>query len=191
MAVAAISAPVLDERPTDYADRIGSEIVGHKSAVYRKQIGIYLTPVEVADFIAAAYENNAPTVRILDPAAGSGTLACALVEALAGRSERKPRSVELIAYEIDPELADALGVVIGYLKHWAARRNVSLRTTIKHADFLLENAQRLRSTGDLFDKRGDELFDLVVANPPYFKLPKSDPRAQPATAVAAPFGPQA
>jgi hypothetical protein len=125
VAVAAISAPVLDERPTDYADRIGSEIVGHKSAVYRKQIGIYLTPVEVADFIAAAYENNAPTVRILDPAAGSGTLACALVEALAGRSERKPRSVELIAYEIDPELADALGVVIGYLEHWAARRNVS------------------------------------------------------------------
>jgi adenine-specific DNA-methyltransferase len=156
-------APVLDERPTDYADRIGSQVVGQKSAAYRKQIGIYLTPVEVADFIAAAYEDSAPTVRILDPAAGSGTLVCALVEALAGRSEcNRPRSVELVAYEIDLELADALGVVIGYLKRWAAQRNISLRTTIKHADFVLENAQRLRSTRNLFDKCGDALFDLVV-----------------------------
>jgi adenine-specific DNA-methyltransferase len=184
VAVAAISAPVLDERPTNYADRIGSEVVGHKSAAYRKQIGLYLTPVEIADFIAAAYENSAPTLRILDPAAGSGTLVCALVEALAGRGEsNRPGSVELVAYEIDPELVEALGVVIGYLERWAARRNISLRTTIKHQDFVLENAQRLRSTGDLFDRGGDALFDVVVANPPYFKLAKSDPRAQPATAV--------
>src|SRR5579863_903172 len=117
MAAAVISAPVPDERPTNYADRIGSDVVGHKPAAYRKQIGIYLTPVEVADFIAAAYQNSAPTVRILDPAAGSGTLVCALVEALARRMENnRPRSVELVAYEIDLELAEALGVVFGYLK---------------------------------------------------------------------------
>ncbi|MGH7913363.1 MAG: Eco57I restriction-modification methylase domain-containing protein [Candidatus Binataceae bacterium] len=184
VAAAAVSAPVLDERPTKYADRIGSEVVGHKSAAYRKQIGMYLTPVEVADFIAAEYQNSAPTVRILDPAAGSGTLVCALVEALARRSEGNGlRCVEIVAYEIDLELVETLRVVIGYLQHWAARRNISLQTTIKNQDFLLENARTLRSTGDLFYKRKETLFDLVVANPPYFKLPKSDSRRQPATPV--------
>lgn len=184
MAVAASSAPVVDERPTLYADRIGSEVVSRKSAAYRKQSGIYLTPVEVADFIAAAYENDAPTVRILDPAAGSGTLVCALVEALAGRNETsRPRRVEVVAYEIDLELVDALGVVLGYLERWCSRRNISFSTTIKHQDFVLENVQELRLTGDLFARRTDALFDIVVANPPYFKLAKSDPRAQPATSV--------
>jgi len=184
VAAAAISAPVLDERPTNYADRIGSEVVGHKSAAYRKQIGIYLTPVEVADFVAAGYENNATTIRILDPAAGSGTLVCALIEALAGRREKdRPRSVDLVVYEIDVELADALTVVVGYLQDWAARRDISLRTIIRNQDFVLEHAQRLRSTGDLFDTREEPPFDLVVANPPYFKLPKSDPRSQPTTSV--------
>ena len=125
MAAAAISAPVPDERPASYADRIGSEVVGRKST-HRKEIGIYLTPVEVADFVAGAFENDRSSMRILDPA-GSGTLICALVEALARRSEPiRPRDMELVAYEIDGELAEALRVAINYLTRWAALRKISL-----------------------------------------------------------------
>jgi len=182
--VTAISIPDQGERPTIYADRIGSEVVSRKSATYRKGIGIYLTPVEVADFVAAAFENDRPSVRILDPAAGSGTLICALVEALARRSEtNRPCDVELVAYEIDVEMAEALRVAVDYLTRWAALRNISLRAVVKHQDFVLENAEGLRSTGTLFDSGDYTRFDLVVANPPYFKIPKSDPRAQPATSV--------
>ncbi len=180
----AISVPDRGERPTIYADRIGSEVVGHKSATYRKEIGIYLTPVEVADFVAAAFENDQPLVRILDPAAGSGTLICALVEALARRSEtNRPCDVELVVYEIDREMAEALRLAVDYLTRWAALRNISLRAEVRHKDFVLENADGLRSTGILFDRKEYTPFDLVVANPPYFKIPKSDPRARPATSV--------
>ena len=56
MEAAAISAPVPDERPASYADRIGSEVVGRKSATHRKEIGIYLTLVEVADFVLVLNE---------------------------------------------------------------------------------------------------------------------------------------
>ncbi len=41
-----------DDRPTHYADRIGAQVVAGKTAAQRKAGGLYLTPIEVADFMA-------------------------------------------------------------------------------------------------------------------------------------------
>lgn len=101
----------------------------------------------------------------------------------AAKRTHPPARHGVSSYEIDGELAEALRVAINYLTRWAALRTISLRATVKRQDFVLENAGGLRSTGVLFDRRDYTPFDLVVANPPYFKIPKSDPRAQPATSV--------
>jgi N-6 DNA Methylase len=72
-----------DDRPTCYADQAGAPVVARKSADERKASGLYLTPVAVAEFMAAQVRAGKSEMRILDPAAGSGTLLCAVVERLA------------------------------------------------------------------------------------------------------------
>jgi len=171
-----------DSRPTLFADRIGAEIIARKTAAVRKAGGLYLTPVEVADFIARQASTGASEVRILDPAAGSGTLLCAVVERLAA-SETPFRKAELTAYETDPDLQEALAAVLNNLKRWAAGHHVEVSVRIEKQDFVLSQAGNLGSTGHLFDTQSIAPFDLVVANPPYFKISKDDPRAQAAMAV--------
>ncbi len=167
----------LDGRPTRFADRLGAEIVARKTAAVRKAGGLYLTPVEVADFIAGQASTGASEVRILDPAAGSGTLLCSVVERLA-TAEIPIRKAELTAYETDPDLQEALAAVLDNLRRWAAERQVEVGVRIEKQDFVLTHAGNLRSNGHLFDTQSIEPFDLVVANPPYFKISKDDPRAQ-------------
>jgi adenine-specific DNA-methyltransferase len=172
----------LDSRPSRSADRLGAEIVARKSAAVRKAGGLYLTPVEVADFIASQASTAASDIRILDPAAGSGTLLCAVVERLA-TSEPGVRNVEVTAYETDPDLQEALVAVLDNLKRWACERKVNVCVRIEKQDFVLAHAGSLRSNGHLFDTQSIDRFDLVVANPPYFKISKDDPRAQAAMIV--------
>ncbi|MGH7925101.1 MAG: N-6 DNA methylase [Candidatus Binatus sp.] len=159
--------PSVDSRPSRFADRLGAGIVEHKTAAVRKAGGLYLTPVEVADFIARQASIGASEVRILDPAAGSGTLLCSVVERLA-TLERVLRKVKLTAYETDPDLQEALVAALDNLKCWAAERQVEVDVSIEKHDFVLVHAGNLRDNGDLFDTRAIESFDLVVANPPYF-----------------------
>jgi adenine-specific DNA-methyltransferase len=171
-----------DGRPTCYADRVGAAVVASKTVADRKAGGLYLTPVEVADFMAAQVSTRGGSVRILDPAAGSGTLLCAVVERLAS-ADRPFREAELTAYETDLDLQDALAAVLDNLKGWAAKHHVTVRVRIEKRDFVLTHAEILRTTGHLFDTQETQLFDLVIANPPYFKIPKCDRRAQAATSV--------
>lgn len=172
----------LDSLPSRFADRLGAEIVARKTAVVRKAGGLYLTPVEVADFIAGQASNRASSIRILDPAAGSGTLLCAVIEHLT-TVEPPVRKVEVTAYETDPDLQEALATVLDNLKRWAAGHQVKVSVRIERQDFVLAHAGILTSNGDLFDTQSAERFDLVVANPPYFKIPRDDPRAQAAMIV--------
>lgn len=46
-------APTAQERPCAFAERIGAWYLSSKSSEYRKAHGLYLTPVPVADFMAA------------------------------------------------------------------------------------------------------------------------------------------
>ena len=172
----------MDVRPSRFADRLGAEIVGRKSAAVRKAGGLYLTPVEVSDFIACQANTGASEIRILDPAAGSGTLLCSVVERFA-TCQSAVRRVELTAYETDPDLQEGLAAVLDNLKHWAAEHQVEVGIRVEPQDFVLAHARSLGSNGHLFDTQSNEPFDLVVANPPYFKISKDDPRAQAAMTV--------
>ncbi len=171
-----------DDRPTYYADWAGAQVVLRKSADERKANGLYLTPVDVAEFMAAQVHGGKSEMRILDPAAGSGTLLCAVVERLASAGNRL-QNAELTAYETDPDLHEPLAAVIDNLKRWASRRRIRVIATVEKNDFVLTHAHLLGTTRHLFDSLTSSAFDVVIANPPYFKIPKCDPRAQAATSV--------
>lgn len=170
-------------RPTALADLAGATYANSVSVDHRKNFGLYLTPVAVADFIASQIKAAGETIRILDPAAGAGILLCAAVESLLAR-KHPPRRIELVAYEVDAALSKVLTGVLTELQAWAAGLGTTVAVQIVNADFILKHAAALQSIGSFFPHIAPEdAFDVVVANPPYFKLNKADPRAQAAAAV--------
>jgi adenine-specific DNA-methyltransferase len=170
-------------RPTIEADLAGAAYAANVTVDHRKNFGLYLTPVPVADFIASQVKHAGDSIRILDPAAGAGILLCATVEALMSRAST-PRRIEIVAYEVDAALAKVLSDVLAGLRTWAETRGAIVAIEVISADFILEHAAALRSMGGFFPHiTEDRAFDVVIANPPYFKLNKADPRAEAAAAV--------
>ncbi len=64
------------------------------------ELGQFLTPNPVAEFMASLFEIHRSEVRLLDAGAGAGALSAALVGRLC-REPRKPKRISIMAYEID------------------------------------------------------------------------------------------
>ena len=177
-ALSFIPPPAPGERPTEYADRIGQYHVASKSEAHRKQHGLYLTPVAAADFMAAQIRVPGHRIRVLDPAAGAGILCCAAVEELADRDPPTNR-IELVAYEVDAELANPLQAVLDYLRDWCMEEHgIRFAARVESTDFVMEHAEALQRESSLIPYESDDReFDIVISNPPYFKINKRDPRA--------------
>lgn len=181
MSVAVARAPKhLAIDPVGLADDLGSAYADKVSVDHRRDYGLYLTPPAVARFMGELVGAHDGVVRVLDPAAGAGILACAVVETLVRRGADR---VHLVAYEVDRALARELREVVAGLRDWAASQGASVEVEIHELDFVLANADALRAMGDLFGPPPSGEFDVVVSNPPYFKLNKADARAQAALSV--------
>ena len=164
-------------RPTVFADQLGERFVARKTARYRKRHGLYLTPIGVADYMAQRLDGRTGCIRILDPAAGTGVLCCAAVEALAAKLD-KPKAVELVAFEVDEELITPLRRALDHLDAWARERGVALTIRIENTDFVTSHSGLLGSNDQLFHSGREATgFDVVIGNPPYFKVGRTDPRA--------------
>ena len=163
---------------------MGEWYVSQKSDRHRKDHGLYLTPVLVADFMARQIKVDGGKLRVLDPAAGGGILCCAAVEALVSRDSR-PDSIELIVYEVDETLIAPLRAVLAYLVDWCIEgQGVKVSVHVEATDFVLAHAEALHLFGELFPSRSIlKNFDVVISNPPYFKISKADPRALAASTV--------
>ena len=176
--------PRANEQPILYAERVGAWCVSQKSDHYRKRHGLYLTPVQVAHFMAKQIRIAGSHLRVLDPAAGSGILICAAVETL---TERKngPATLTIVAYELDPDLIAPLREVLRHLKQWClANHSLELTISVEPKDFILARAEALGHLETSVPSEPDhEDFDIVIANPPYFKVGKLDPRAVAAASV--------
>lgn len=168
------------ECPVEYADRLARWYGSRIDDDHRRLHGYYLTPVGVAKFMAdlslCEYQS---VVRVVDPAAGTGILAAATCSEFANR-ENKPSRIQLTCYELDSDLRPALRALLAHLTRWLARRRVKLDYRVEWRDFVLTNAGALE--GGILPS-GEPKYDVVIANPPYFKVSKSDPRAQAASWV--------
>jgi adenine-specific DNA-methyltransferase len=55
-------------------------------------------------------------------------------------------------------------------------KNIDFIYTIIQKDFVLENASCLSENANLFAEKAEQ-FDIIISNPPYFKLPTDDKRS--------------
>lgn len=175
-----VPTPAPQEDPLVYAERLGAWYSGQVSDTHRKRIGIYFTPTAIARYMGSLCRNGTGHfIRLADPAAGTGILGCAACIAIAGTAN-PPRHIELVCHEIDAGLRAPLESALHYLEHWLGLRRIRLRFRIEPEDFLIENADALE--GSVLHSAAPK-FDAVICNPPYFKIPKSDPRARACSSV--------
>jgi adenine-specific DNA-methyltransferase len=165
------------EDPSALAWRLFTDYCSMAPMDERRDLGQFFTPHEVARFMAElAHVPSVPHLRILEPGTGTGVLTASLCERLPGRVG----SVHIDVHEIHPRLSDLAEETLSYTHEWLSERGVACTFSVHREDFVIENASYL--TPSLFTT-AREGYDIAIANPPYFKLLKDDPRARAAAHI--------
>jgi adenine-specific DNA-methyltransferase len=169
-AVGRYSHPTFDlmERTEQRRRRASDGLVSER----RNLLAQVFTPKSVAERIAA--QLRLPTtdrLTILDPGAGVGSLAAAVVARVL--SNRSPNALDITAVEIDAALHDNLADTLEDCRQAADGNGIQLTYRIVDADFISWAAERLSLPFTFFD--GPACFDVVVQNPPYGKIGSSSP----------------
>lgn len=166
-----VSLPQPAERPTESAYWRGSLASRSRERVDQKRLGQFITPAPIARLMArhavAGRDWGGRSVRLLDPAAGSGVLAAALVEA-ALASSAPPARIELLLCELDASMLPLLRICARDIGSLCSALGVEFECRVQVEDFLRSGLARSRQA----------TVDAVIANPPYFKLSGADDRAR-------------
>jgi adenine-specific DNA-methyltransferase len=156
----------------DIANNAGRAFTSTLTRDEQRALGQFMTPAPIARFMAqrlTANVNSEPA-RVLEPAAGGGILAAAMIEALLAKpADSRPHLIELLMYELDTRLIPALHNLCNHMNLACIEAGVKFDCLIKNEDFLLSELA-------LSAEPQDRL--ITIANPPFLKLNKStDARA--------------
>jgi adenine-specific DNA-methyltransferase len=130
------------------------------------ELGQFLTPHPVAEFMASLFDVHQSEVSLLDAGAGAGALSAALVGRLCG-GPRKPKRISLTAYEIDSAQIEPLRAKLEGCRRECSRAGISFSATVLNENFIAAAVPMVR--GDLFASESPR-FNTAIINPPYRKI---------------------
>lgn len=161
--------------PSEYAEKIGFEYSNSTSNEHKKESGQFFTSKEISDFMGNLAQPKSDKISILDPGCGTAILSCSLIEKLIEKYSIK--EIELNLFETDKKIIEETEKVISFLKKWLLELEIKLFVKIRQSDFVLFNSD-VFSNNTLFGNEAVQKYDYIISNPPYFKISKSDKRAQ-------------
>ena len=175
-----VPVPAENSSPLEYAEALGGAYLSFSKHNHRKNGGHYQTPAVIANFMAGYSSYAEPHIRVLDPGSGTGILSAAVCEAACHSGTVKTLHVD--AYETDRLLTAFSRLVLCHSRKWLAERGVALTFDVRHRDFVLEYAEGFAAMSKVNGGRAHidgtkTEYNLVISNPPYFKIGKDDPRA--------------
>ncbi len=157
------------ESPLALAESAGHTVCAKLNAAHRSSQGQYLTPPNIATFLAGLFDVDDDHIRLLDPGAGVGALSAAFVEVLLTK-KHKPRSVHLMAWEVEASFIASLNDVLEECVRAGSLAGISVSFTVNHGDFLRDAASLTEADG-LFKKQlKAQPFTHAILNPPYRKI---------------------
>lgn len=128
------------------------------------RFGQFFTPERAAALIADLPRlPETGRFRVLDPGAGSGSLAAALVARVL--RERPALELEIVAVEIDPKVGRYLQATLTDLTETASAAGIKIATEIVIGDYIELLTSLMTKPAAL-----ENPFGLVIMNPPYRKL---------------------
>jgi len=168
---------IVSENPVMYAERL-SNYYSATNLSKRKVLGQYFTQSIIATFMSKQIDTKKKKIRLLDPGIGTGILAIAASMRLA---DLGVEAIELVGYEIDSQIISLTRKALGDLASYLKEKKIQFSYEIHNSDFILENSETLNNSFEdsLISFSAKKIgFDLIIANPPYFKIPKADNRAK-------------
>lgn len=127
----------------------------------RGELGQYMTPGPIAEFMAQMFGPMPERVHLLDAGAGMGALSVAFIyDACARRVP--PSSIHVMAFEIWPELAELLEQHLAAAARMAGLAGVEVTYQVRREDYILASAAPTANR--------DLKFTHAILNPPYGKL---------------------
>lgn len=169
--------PNKNETPVEYADRLAVEYALQATTEHKKAYGQFFTPLLLASFLAELEKIDSPAVRILDPGSGIGILSAAICQQLLQKS-KSIKEIHLTVFETDVDILPYSESCLNYLSSWLNEREVGFTYFLCKNDFVLHNSHVLNHESEIVEN-----YDVVISNPPYFKLSKGDPRIKASRSV--------
>lgn len=136
----------------------------------RSDLGQFMTPPPTARLMASMFEAKQEELSLLDAGAGVGSLTAAFVSEICGR-ETKPKSLRVVAYEIDPHLREYLHSTLTQCGEACREAGLSFHFNVVGDDFIDEGANILRN--EMFNAVPQ--FTSAIMNPPYRKINSDSP----------------
>ncbi len=145
-------------RPIDQARH---EASGRLDPERRSSLGQFMTPTNVADFMASLFVRWPSQVRLLDPGAGIGSLTEAFAERFVTHAPTRS-TLESHCYEIEPVLIGYLTDHLRDIESRLVRDGYRFVSTIHDRDFIAEACFQIGL--------GQGRFTHAILNPPYKKI---------------------
>lgn len=162
-----------------YSYERGKHVLGKRSLEALKKHGQFLTPPTIARYMAKQLGPLKNGDVLLDPACGSGVLACAVIERLL--IEKKPLEISVTAYETDKELCNMSREMLGIAGKKAEKGGIKINWQVCQEDFVLACLPDEQPALFGSNESKQEAFTHVISNPPYFKLNVEDKRVKAAS----------
>lgn len=159
-------------RAVDFVAETTMKYVEEMPKSQRKKYGQFFTSKETAAFMAGLLEipRDKQTISVLDPGAGSGILTAAVVDRLETVSNIE--MVCLTCYENNDGVIELLRSNLELIKNNSSKKIIY---EIRKENYIISQAETYNGT--FAAELNPQHYDIVVANPPYIKLPKSAPEA--------------
>lgn len=162
------SSEIMDYSPSELSQFFADVYSKQKTQKEKREIGQFFTPDNISVFMGSLSSTQKEHVTILDPGCGTLNLSCALIDHLV--QNRRTKSIHLDIYETDNNLIQYIEDIIKILSEYLFSKNVEFNCKIYFKDFVIKNAKYLTENSEF-------RYDIIISNPPYFKLGKTDERA--------------
>jgi len=161
----------------EYSNSLSKNYCENNHISDRKAKGQIFTPPKIATFMAGLFTADKNKIKILDPGAGTGILVAAICDRFI-QENRRGLEITVHVYENDKTVLPFLHSTLEACKNALGERDCSMTYQIFETDFILHHAKIEKfedctiSSLDLSTR-----YDLIISNPPYYKLNKSSPEA--------------
>ncbi|NOY59988.1 MAG: N-6 DNA methylase, partial [Calditrichaeota bacterium] len=140
----------------------------------RKHNGQFFTPPGIAAFMSELPDYNSEFLSILDPGAGTGILTASICDKII--KQKKTKRVRIDLFENDERVIPFLEKNINLIKIRLKEYDIYSNITLYKKDFIAENAHLIDES--LFANDIVPQYDIVISNPPYFKIAKDSYHAK-------------
>ncbi len=150
----------------DHVDLVRIDAGRRLDTERQAELGQFMTPAPTARLMASMFEARGERIRLLDAGAAVGSLTAAWIGEICDR-KRKPKAVQLTAYELDEGLADRLKGTLKNCQQTCDAAGVCCEAQLRQGDFIEAGVRML--VGGFFSPEL-ERFDAAILNPPYRKF---------------------